>query len=245
MPRQEAPSFVAGGKQAYFDRIEWIIIPDPSTAAAAIQSGEAEWWQSPTVDLLPLLRKARNVVVERLDDYGTIGVMRFDMLHPPFDNVRLRWAILPALDQTEFMDAAMGGDKELSRTGVGVFAPGPPLANTASAFDAFCAPGRDDRNGRFGRWTQAAQSDLLGKRRAMGRIVRRHHGIVVRQAPLRAVVVGRHVIAGLQMPLEHLHPDTVFQADQVVGKHRLLHRDGRDQSCGGLSFDLSRGRQER
>ena len=131
VPRQEPPSFVAGGKQVNFDRVEWIIIPDTATAAAAIQSGEADWWQSPTVDLLPLLRKARNVVVDRLDDYGNIGVMRFNMLHPPFDNVKLRRALLPAIDQADFMDAAMGGDKELSRTGVGVFTPGSPLANTA------------------------------------------------------------------------------------------------------------------
>jgi peptide/nickel transport system substrate-binding protein len=52
VPRQEAPSFVAGGKQAHFDRIEWIIIPDTATAAATMQSGEADWWQSPTVGLL-------------------------------------------------------------------------------------------------------------------------------------------------------------------------------------------------
>jgi peptide/nickel transport system substrate-binding protein len=131
VPRQEPPSFVAGGKQANFDRIEWIVIPDAATAAAAMQSGEAEWWQSPTVDLLPVLRRARNLVVERLDDYGSIGVMRFNMLHPPFDNVKLRRAILPALNQEDFMNAAMGGDPELSRTGVGVFTPGSPLANAA------------------------------------------------------------------------------------------------------------------
>jgi peptide/nickel transport system substrate-binding protein len=128
-PRQEAPSFVAGGKQAHFDRVEWIVIPDAATAAATMQSGEADWWQSPTVDLLPVLRTARNVVVERLDDYGNVGVMRFNMLHPPFDNVKLRRAILPALDQADFMNAAMAGDKDLSRTGVGVFTPGSPLAN--------------------------------------------------------------------------------------------------------------------
>lgn len=49
VPRQEPPSFVAGGKQANFQRIEWNIIPDPATSSAAIQSGEEEWWQTPTV----------------------------------------------------------------------------------------------------------------------------------------------------------------------------------------------------
>ena len=121
VPRQEPPSFIAGGKQANFVRIEWNIIPDPATSSAAIQSGEEDWWQTPTVDLLPLLRKARGVVVERLDEFGVVGVMRFNMLHPPFDNVKLRRAIFPALNQADFMNAAMGGDPELTRTGVGVF----------------------------------------------------------------------------------------------------------------------------
>jgi peptide/nickel transport system substrate-binding protein len=58
-PRQEAPNFVAGGKLVHFDRIEWNVIPDPSTSAAAMQGGEADWWQTPTPDLLGVLRKAR------------------------------------------------------------------------------------------------------------------------------------------------------------------------------------------
>ena len=57
--------------------------------------------------------------------------MRPNFLHPPFDNVKLRRAILPALNQADFMNAALGGDPQLSRTGVGVFTPGSPLANDA------------------------------------------------------------------------------------------------------------------
>ncbi len=131
VPRQEKPSFIAGGKKAEFDRIEWNVITDPATCSAAIQAGEADWWQTPTADLLPLLRKAKGVVVELLDEFGIVGVMRFNMLHPPFDNVKLRRAVLPAINQADFMSAAMGGDPELTRTGVGVFTPGSPLANTA------------------------------------------------------------------------------------------------------------------
>ena len=131
VPRQEPPSFVSGGKHAWFDRIEWNIIPDPATSSAAIQSGEEEWWQTPTVDLLPLLRKSNGVAVELLDDFGIVGVMRFNMLHPPFDNVKLRRALWPAINQADFMNAAMGGDPQLSRINVGAFTPGSPLANSA------------------------------------------------------------------------------------------------------------------
>ena len=130
-PREEQPSFVAGGKHAFFDRIEWHVLPDPATASAAMQAGEQDWWQTPTVDLLPLLRKTPGLVVELLDTIGAIGVMRPNFLYPPFDNVALRRAILPALNQADFMNAALGGDKQLSRIGVGVFTPGSALANDA------------------------------------------------------------------------------------------------------------------
>jgi peptide/nickel transport system substrate-binding protein len=139
VPRDEKPSFLAGGKAAWFERIEWNVITDPATSSAAIQSGEEDWWQTPTSDLLALLRKAKGVAVERLDDYGVVGVMRFNMLHPPFDNVKLRRAVLPAISQEDFMNAAMGGDPELTRTGVGVFTPGSPLA-TKAGLEALTGP---------------------------------------------------------------------------------------------------------
>jgi len=44
VPRQEKNSWFAGGKQMLVDRIEWVVIPDPATAAAALQNGEVDWW---------------------------------------------------------------------------------------------------------------------------------------------------------------------------------------------------------
>ena len=41
------PDGTAGPKIAHFDRIEWHIIPDPSTVAAALQRGEIDWWLTP------------------------------------------------------------------------------------------------------------------------------------------------------------------------------------------------------
>jgi len=37
-PRNEPPSWLAGGKRMGVDRIEWIIMPDPATASAALMS---------------------------------------------------------------------------------------------------------------------------------------------------------------------------------------------------------------
>ena len=44
IPRQEPASWLAGGKQMLVDRVEWIVLPDPATAAAALQNGEVTRW---------------------------------------------------------------------------------------------------------------------------------------------------------------------------------------------------------
>ena len=56
VPRQEPPSFYAGGKVAHFERVEWIVQPDSATAAAALQKGEVDWVEQPLIDLCPMLR---------------------------------------------------------------------------------------------------------------------------------------------------------------------------------------------
>ena len=45
----------------HFDRVEWRVMPDAVTAAAALQTGEMDWWERPTADLLPLLRRNRDI----------------------------------------------------------------------------------------------------------------------------------------------------------------------------------------
>jgi len=132
VPRQEPASFLAGGKNVHFDRVEWAIMPDPAIAAAALQTGEVDWIEQPLSDLLPQLRQARGVVVDtKVDLLGSVGLIRFNHLHPPFNNPKLRRALLPAIDQDDFMAAVMGSERELARTGVGVFPLGTPLANDA------------------------------------------------------------------------------------------------------------------
>ena len=139
VPRQEPPDFTAGGKMAYFDRIEWNIIPDSATAAAAMQAGEADWWQNPIPDLLPTLASAPGVKLAHPDKIGNIEVLRFNSIQPPFNNVKLRQAMLHVVNQKDFMIAAFGDDESLYRTGVGVFTPGSPAA-TDVGLDAITGP---------------------------------------------------------------------------------------------------------
>ena len=137
--RKETPSLLAGSKPVNFDRIEWQTIPDPSTAAAALQRGEVDWVEQPLVDLLPTLKADKGLKVEVIDPTGAVGVIRFNQLHPPFNNPELRRIILGAVTQSEFMRAVVGDDSTLWKDGCGFFPPGSPLAND-EGMDAFSRP---------------------------------------------------------------------------------------------------------
>jgi peptide/nickel transport system substrate-binding protein len=126
-PRQEPASWLAGGKRIIADRIEWIVISDPATAAAALQSGEVDWWEVPIPDLLPSLRKNRNVTVAVTDPLGHTGLLLMNHLHPPFSDVRARRAVLMAISQEDYMRAYVGDDDSLWKPMPGYFTPGSPL----------------------------------------------------------------------------------------------------------------------
>ncbi len=140
-------SWAAGPKRVHFDRVEWRIMPDPATAAAALQTGEVDWWENPPNDLLPALRRGRDVRLKRASPLGVVGTGVFNCLHPPFDKPAVRRAVLRAMSQADFMTAAAGADRELWREGVGVFTPGTPLANDAG-MEAITGPRDLDRSRR-------------------------------------------------------------------------------------------------
>jgi peptide/nickel transport system substrate-binding protein len=127
VPRQEKGSWLAGGKQLLVDRVEWVVIPDPATAAAALQNGEVDWWENPITDLVPVLKKNRNISVDIADPLGNIGVFRMNHLHPPFNDVKARRAILMALSQEDYMRALVGDDTSLWKPLPGFFTPDTPL----------------------------------------------------------------------------------------------------------------------
>jgi peptide/nickel transport system substrate-binding protein len=99
--------------------------------AAALQRGEVDWVQQPLIDLLAMLRTSPGVKVVVNDTIGVIPLIAFNHIHPPFNNQKLLRALLPAIDQQEFLQAAMGDEQELYHYPVGVFTPGQPMANDA------------------------------------------------------------------------------------------------------------------
>ena len=130
-PRAEAGSWLAGGKRMMFDRIEWLILPDDATKAAALQNGEVDWWENPIPDLVPLLKRDRNVSVDIADPLGNIGSFRMNHLHPPFNDPRVRRAVMMALSQEDYMRAVVGDDETLWRTLPSFFTPGTPTFSDA------------------------------------------------------------------------------------------------------------------
>jgi peptide/nickel transport system substrate-binding protein len=131
-PREAGtPDWTAGPKIVHFDRVHWNIIPDAATAAAAMQRNEADWWEQPVFDLLPMLRKSPDLNITSVEVTGNIGLLRLNQLHPPFDNPAIRHALWGALDQGDFMAAVVGDTPNASRTGIGFFAPGTPMASEA------------------------------------------------------------------------------------------------------------------
>ena len=107
-PRPEPPSMLAGGKVAKVDRVEWLAITDPSTAMSALLAGEIDLIESPPPDLFPVLKADKNVALFGWNSLGSQIIMRFNHLHPPFNNVKARQAAMYALAQEDIMRAQVG-----------------------------------------------------------------------------------------------------------------------------------------
>ncbi len=112
VPRQEKPSWTAGGHQVLVDRVEWHMIPDGGTAVNAMMTGEIDWIEIPLPDLIGSLRTARGIRTGQLDTYGQIMALRPNHVAAPTSNPAIRQAMMAAIDQREVMTAIMGGDPD-------------------------------------------------------------------------------------------------------------------------------------
>ena len=132
VPRQDGrPVYTAGPKVAHIERVDWLSIDDASTATSALRRGEVDWLQAAYADQVPLLERDPAITVRTTEPAGSIGIMRFNHLHPPFDNPAIRRALLGAVRQDDIMSAVAGTDRRFWRDGVGLFHPGTPFANDA------------------------------------------------------------------------------------------------------------------
>ncbi|MBE9603368.1 ABC transporter substrate-binding protein [Acetobacteraceae bacterium H6797] len=123
--------WLSGPKIVNFDSVEWTVMPDSSTKAAALMNGEVDWWENPPNDLLPLLQRSRDLTLETHAVLGTPGTGVFNHLHHPFDKVEIRRAVLAAASQEDFQTAAAGTDPSMWKADMGIFTPDTPMASKA------------------------------------------------------------------------------------------------------------------
>ncbi|MFO1025179.1 MAG: ABC transporter substrate-binding protein [Acetobacteraceae bacterium] len=131
VPRDEAPNGTAGGRRAFFERVEWRVLPDPATAAVALQKGEVDWVETPLPDLIGRLRQSRDVTVGIADPHGNYLLLRPNHVSGPTAQAQVRQAIMAALDPREIMDAVTGGQPDMYTAPVGAYLPGSPSDSKA------------------------------------------------------------------------------------------------------------------
>ena len=200
-PREEGtPDWTAGPKIVHFDRVEWNVVPDPGTAAAALLRGEADWWEQPLFDLLGTLNASPAIQTPLIEVTGNIGIMRMNALHPPFDKPAIRRALLPALDQSAFMQAVAGEQSDYWRDNIGFFAPDTPMANDRG-LQALAGP----------RSTVQARRDLEAAGYQGERVVVLSPGDYPRIAALAAVAADMLTRCGMNVDLEVMDWGTVIQ----------------------------------
>ena len=121
--------WTAGPKVVHYERVVWATQPDAGTAANALIAGEHDWMEYGFHDMLPLLRRNRQVEIRTLDSTGMLAMLRLNHLQPPFNNPEIRRILWGALDQTSFMQAITGDHPDMYRVPTGFFAPTTPMAS--------------------------------------------------------------------------------------------------------------------
>jgi peptide/nickel transport system substrate-binding protein len=132
VPRKEPPSWTSGGKVVKVDRVEWITMADAQTAVNALQSGDIDFMENPSWDILPVLSANPDLKLETLNKLGYQTLGRMNFLYPPFDNVKVRRAAFLAMNQKDVMDALVG-NPEYYRICGAIFVCGTPLASDVGA----------------------------------------------------------------------------------------------------------------
>jgi peptide/nickel transport system substrate-binding protein len=108
VPRADAPDGLAGGKRAGVERVEWVYLPDAQTALNALAAGEIDIFEELPPDLFPVVRRNRSLRLGPQDNVGVQPIFRMNQAVPPFDNPRLRQAMLRLVDPAKILPAYLG-----------------------------------------------------------------------------------------------------------------------------------------
>jgi peptide/nickel transport system substrate-binding protein len=131
VPRKDPPTGIAGGKVVKVDRVVFVNMPDAQTAVAALQAGEIDFMELPPTDFIEQLEADNNIYIQVLNNLGQVGEIRLNFLHPPFNNVKCRQAMLYIVSQSDAMKATFG-DSKYAKTCGSYFGCGTAMENDAN-----------------------------------------------------------------------------------------------------------------
>jgi peptide/nickel transport system substrate-binding protein len=83
--------------------------------------------EAPSLDMLPLLAKDKNIKLFNYNKLGNQYAFRFNTLHKPFDNPKIRYAASVAFGQKPFLEATIG-NPDYYQVCKAMFVCGTPLA---------------------------------------------------------------------------------------------------------------------
>ncbi|MFN3657181.1 MAG: ABC transporter substrate-binding protein [Pseudolabrys sp.] len=134
VPRSEPPSWAAGGKVVKVDRVTWNAYPSQARAVDALIAGRVDYLEEVNPRNVERLEKRRDIVVGLTGPDPFIGMARFNHLAPPFNKPGIRRAVMMAMNQADYMKAAVAIQKYW-RTCYSAFPCNSPLASeTGSDF---------------------------------------------------------------------------------------------------------------
>ena len=133
VPRKEAPSGTTGGKLVYVDRVEWnLALRDAQAQVNALKNGEVDIIEALGFDHYETVKADTTLQLAKYANLGLQYMARFNHLHKPFDDAKVRQAAIAAFSQEPFLRAQVGV-KELYRTCPSMFVCNTPYGSLAGS----------------------------------------------------------------------------------------------------------------
>lgn len=133
VPRSEPPSGTTGGKRVFVDRVEWnLALRDAQAQVNALKKGEVDILEQLPFDFYEQVKADTSLQIPKYSNFGLQYMARFNHLHKPFDNPKVRQAVAAAFNQEAFLRAQVGV-KELYKTCGSFFICGTPYGSTAGS----------------------------------------------------------------------------------------------------------------
>ena len=133
VPRSEPPSGTTGGKVVNVDRVEWnLALRDAQAQVSALKKGEVDIIEALGFDHYEAVKGDTSLQMPKYANYGLQYMARFNHLHKPFDDAKVRQAAIAAMTQEPFLRAQVGV-KELYKPCASMFVCGTPYGSTSGS----------------------------------------------------------------------------------------------------------------